>query len=125
MQMLLEQYPGAARVAVPSSLIHHESTSSHQHHHHYHQQPHRLWRTPLCQAISSGLWWNSIHKHYPDGTDGPLKRLWKYAPEALESRDVITGLYPFMLAAVSSHVYESRLLPKCEDELIDFSEDIQ
>jgi hypothetical protein len=58
-------------------------------------------RSPLCQAIDSGLQW---HIQEPDDSsttilDGPVKRLWQVAPEALDRSDPMTGLYPFQLAA--------------------------
>lgn len=54
-------------------------------------------RTTFCRAIASGLDWHVVSS---DGNnEGPLMRLWQCAPEALPSRDMVTGLYPFLLAA--------------------------
>ena len=55
-------------------------------------------RTPFCKAIASGLEWHINTR------EGPLLRLWRCVPEALHSRDMETGLYPFLLAAtVKTH----------------------
>lgn len=68
----------------------------------------KQWRTPLCHAIASGLWWSSACESIEktegvDDASGPLCSIWKCAPEALESRDLITGLYPFMVAATVTY----------------------
>jgi len=58
-------------------------------------------RTPLCHAISKGLWWNG-GEMCPNGNGGPIgpiQALIKAAPEAVETRDTVSALYPFMLAA--------------------------
>lgn len=70
---LLDLYPKAARMSVPC------------------KRP----RSSFCTAIASGLDW---HVGTSSG-EGPLLKLWHCAPEALPSRDMETGLYPFLLAA--------------------------
>jgi hypothetical protein len=59
-------------------------------------------RTPLCQAIASGLDWHidGILSPLP----GPVQRLWEANPYALYNRDPVTGLYPCLLAATSDGV---------------------
>jgi ankyrin repeat protein len=69
---LLELYPNAARMSLPG------------------KRP----RSPFCTAIASGLDW-----HVAGSSSGPLLKLWQCAPEAIASRDMETGLYPFLLAA--------------------------
>jgi hypothetical protein len=95
---LLEAYPTAAKIGVSGGETRKGKGS---------------WRNPLCHAIESGFSWhimsisnaNSSSKstfRYADSPEahvGPLQHLWKYAPEALGARDMISGLYPFMLAA--------------------------
>ena len=72
-QRLLELYPIAARVSLPG------------------MRP----RSPFCTAIASGLEWHVAGS----SSSGPLLKLWQCAPEAITSRDMETGLYPFLLAA--------------------------
>jgi len=83
-RIILEAYPDAAKKAMPGGDG----------------------RTPLCAAITSGLEW---HLGDVNGTNednekyrGPLWNIWKYSPESHCSRDIVTGLYPFMLAASNS-----------------------
>lgn len=56
--------------------------------------PGKRLRSTFCRAIASGLDWHVISVN-----EGPLLKLWQCAPEALPSRDMETGLYPFVLAA--------------------------
>ena len=62
-------------------------------------------RTPLCQAIASGLDWHidGILSPLP----GPVQRLWEANPDALYTRDPVTGLYPCLLAATSAVLQET------------------
>jgi hypothetical protein len=55
-------------------------------------------RTPLCQAIASGLDWHMDGILVP--LPGPVQQLWNANPDALYTRDPVTGLYPCLLAAV-------------------------
>jgi len=55
-------------------------------------------RSPFCAAIASGLDWHVVSSSLPQ-SEGPLFKIWQCAPEALPSRDMETGLYPFLLAA--------------------------
>jgi hypothetical protein len=55
-------------------------------------------RTPLCQAIASGLDWY-IEGRLSHILPGPVQRLWEAHPDALYTRDPVTGLYPCLLAA--------------------------
>lgn len=87
------------------------------------------WRTPFCHAIMAGLTWNNYDSfptnssysscgYFPASQQysktcncnntndddfmserSVLQCLAKHAPESLDSRDIITGLYPLMLAA--------------------------
>jgi hypothetical protein len=56
-------------------------------------------RTPLCQGIASGLDWHidGIMSPLP----GPVQRLWEANPDALCTRDTVSGLYPCLLAATT------------------------
>jgi hypothetical protein len=66
------------------------------------RQPTSNGRSVFCQAIASGLHWH-IGGQPQQNTDedrvGPLQYLWKHDPAALSTPDVITELYPFLLAA--------------------------
>jgi ankyrin repeat protein len=95
-------------------------------------------RSPFCQAIASGLHWhiasccdtkssnnqrakdnNTAAAATATATAGPLQSIWRCAPEKLYTRDIATGLYPFMLAAatrVDDHVCQSLLLENCAGE---------
>lgn len=57
----------------------------------------RFWQTPLCCAVSNGLWWDTSCKDKI--IRGPIASLCESAPEIVQQKDVKTGLYPFMLAA--------------------------
>jgi hypothetical protein len=80
-------------------------------------------RSPLCQALAHGDHWH-ITKDKTTYCAGVIKILCEQAPDKLEERDVVTGLYPFMLAATDSNgtgvvetVYE--LLKRCPQPIID------
>jgi len=74
------------------------------------------WRSPLCHAISCGLWWSTVCEGLQreegmsdDIISGPLRHIWQRAPEALERRDLTTGLYPFMIAATVTYNNNDRI----------------
>ena len=83
-QALLEAYPAAAAMAVPTKW--------------------NTKRSPFLQAIAAGCFWHSTSmaalKCTTTGTNkGPLHYLWQAHPEDLSRVDPVTGLYPVLLAA--------------------------
>jgi hypothetical protein len=75
-------------------------------------------RTPLCQAIASGLDWHIDNGVLPP-LPGPVQRLWQAKPDALYTRDPVTGLYPCLLAATSSVVQQQAADDDDREEQID------
>ena len=61
-------------------------------------------RTSLCEAIARGGHWHASTEVKLKGytSNGVIKLLYEHAPDKLLERDATTGLYPFMLAAISS-----------------------
>lgn len=56
-------------------------------------------RSVFCTAIASGLSWSEEHSPDQTTTTGPLQRIWKCVPDAIDIPDQETGLFPFLLAA--------------------------
>jgi hypothetical protein len=61
----------------------------------------RKWESALEMAIASGTSW-----------EGGLRKIIRANPKAISRRSQITGLYPFMAAAVQERVDTSRFAPK-------------
>ena len=119
----IDTYPDAVRKAVP--IMDDHSWQTNGRHIHYNQtisnnNNQNYWRSPFCHAIAAGLTWNNYYTfsdsfvklmmsrqndENDNEKDGSVLRcLAHVAPEALECRDTMTGLYPFMLAATIVHV---------------------
>ena len=110
----IDTYPDAVRKAIPIT----ESWETNGRNMNYNQKPHdsslnhhHNWRSPFCHAIAAGLTWNNyytfadcfVKMRHDEKDASALRCLAHVAPEALECRDTITGLYPFMLAATIVH----------------------
>jgi hypothetical protein len=73
-------------------------------------------RSTFWQAIVSGIHWNlSLHDQ---GRRGPLQSLFQYCPNVVQESDTQTGLYPFMLAAVSAEADVNEEDARCELDTI-------
>ena len=58
-------------------------------------------RNALCTAIASGLTWTASDETDSATIPGVVQSIWEVTPDALVSRDELSSLYPFMLAARS------------------------
>lgn len=84
-EQLLQAYPSAAGIAVPT------------------RNKKRPKRSPFLQAIAAGCFWHSSTTSNGLANDssnkGPLQHLWKARPMDLSQVDPVSGLYPVCLAA--------------------------
>jgi len=72
---ILRRYPNAAKIHFPNG------------------------RYPLCEALARGNRWYLASEKTNRCMNGMIQMLCEHAPDKLQEKDSITGLYPFMFAA--------------------------